>query len=83
MVARNRDNNLSLDVKDIADLLEDKPNTTKLNDQDYDPLDHELIEDSGMRSASDPNLRPGKVVKPQLLETSNPTFESDTYESDS
>ena len=75
VVTRARDNNLSLDVNDIKDLLEDKPNTAQLEDHNYDPQDHKVVEDSDLSSPR--NRKSEKEVK-VLVDTANPTFESDT-----
>eukprot|EP01043_Picozoa_sp_COSAG02_P070970 COSAG02_NODE_12783_length_1495_cov_1.368195_2_plen_136_part_00 len=80
VVACARDGNNALDDKDIEGLLQAKPDTAKLEDHDYNPHDNAVAEDSGMRSASDPNLGGKRVKEPGIAgpQTANPTFEADS-----
>lgn len=88
-IAARRDGSGSLDDADIAQLLQDKPDTAKLEDHDYDPLDHGVISDEEKAEVvPDKNFKPKKKPKEKkkgkkdkdsavAIESDNPTFEAE------
>ena len=77
-VDRARDTSGALDDNDIASLLQEKPNTSKLGDHEFNPTDHDVFDDSD--KPSDRNLKLKRVRSKdtvKIAESPNPTFQSD------
>jgi hypothetical protein len=73
-----RDASGALDDNDIASLLQEKPNTSKLGDHEFNPTDHDVFDDSD--KPSDRNLKLKRVRSKdtvKIAESPNPTFQSD------
>lgn len=78
VIDRVRDGSGALDDNDIADLLQELPNTSKLGDHDFNPTEHDAVTDSDKpidRKLKFRKARSKDIVK--VTESPNPTFESD------